>query len=242
MFDPKISAVKATAIILAGMFTAPAPIQAQTFIVPDGCEAFLTVQSRGCNVAHYWTCKGEEDGVFWRVSIDEDGPYTLNQSDANYRWLQSFSLRRDNQTRLLSEADPASLDQLFETGRDDMDFTLEETENGVTFETRYAGYDAVSGVTIEIDGEELMLTEFAYEFEAESGTVRVEGNQFLSQTRRLFFSGIDTVSFGDGQSFQTDGSPREFLEPGEDGFLTMLPAYECGDTMSGWSLPPEPRG
>jgi len=210
-----------------------APVAAQsTFVVPSGCTAFLTVQSRQCSVAHYWTCDAEPDGLFWRVSVDAEGPYYLSQSDEQYRWLQGFSLRSESQSMLLEEADPASLDDLFSNGRDDMDFTLEQTENGVTFERRYQGFDAISGATIDIDGEELLLTEFAYEYDTENGRIRVAGNQFLSADRRLFFSGLDTVFLPSGEEIQSDGSPREFIEPGEPGFLSMQPLHDCGETMS----------
>lgn len=235
--------LKALIAVFIGL--APAPVLAQagpTFVVPSGCEAFLTVQSRECTVAHYWTCAAEEDGLFWRVSVDADGPFYLSQSDTQYRWLQGFSLRSDSQSALISEVDPASLDELFATGRDDMEFTLERTENGVTFERTYEGFDAVTGTEVEIDGETLMLTEFAYEFETEDGTRRTFGNQFLSQDRRLFFGGIETTVLPSGEAFEADRSPREFINPGEPGFLSMTPRYDCGEIMSAlpWDL--EDRG
>lgn len=229
--------IPAVLLCLAG----PMPVAAQTaptFVVPSGCEAFLTVQSRQCSVAHYWTCEMEEPGLFWRVSVDANGPSYLSQSDQDYRWLQGFSLRHDSQSALISEADPADLDELFETGRDEMNFTLQQTENGVTFEQTYEGYDAVSGVEVEIDGETLLLTEFAYEYETEDGTQRTSGNQFLSRDRRMFFGGVETTILPSGESFESDRSPREFIEPGEPGFLSMVPLYDCGE-LSGllpWGL------
>lgn len=228
---------------LACLLTASAAAQtAPTFVVPAGCEAFLTVQSRQCVVAHYWTCQGEEPGIFWNVSIDAEGPFYLAQSDEQYRWLQGFSLRGDSQSRLISEADPANLDELFATGRDDMTFTLERTEAGVTFEQTYEGFDAISGAEVVIDGETLLLTEFGYEYETEQGVRRTAGNQFLSMERRLFFGGVETTILPSGEAFETDRSPREFIEPGEAGFLSMLPLYDCGDVMSALPWTPEDRG
>lgn len=236
MIDLK-SKLALTALLTALNGTA-LPAAAQSFSAPQGCEAFLTVQSRACTVAHYWTCSEEDEGLFWRVSVDEDGPFYLTQLDADYRWLQQYSLRRDSRSSLKSEIDPANMDELFETGRDDMDFTIEQVENGVAFDQRYQGYDQISGASVEIDGEELLLTEFSYTFNSEDGDIVVAGNQFLSPDRRMFFSGIDTVTFADGNEVTSDGSPREFIDPGEDGFLSMRPIYECGDTMG--ALPPDP--
>lgn len=209
---------------------------AQEITVPEGCEAFLTVQSNECSVSHYWTCEADPEGVFWRLTGDADGPSYLAQTDADYRWLLGFSLRSDSMSELVEEADPANLDELFETGRDDLDFTLDVTENGMTVQRRYAGFDQLSGPSIEIDGRELLLTEFAYEYEVEAGTIRVAGNQFIDEEWRLFFSGIDTVRLPTGDMIESDGSPREFIEPGEAGFLSALPRYDCG-RMGSLSLP-----
>lgn len=234
--------LKALTIALACIAAPVAAQDAPQFVVPSGCAAFLTVQSRQCTVAHYWTCEAEEDGVFWNVLIDSDGPYYLSQSDADYRWLQGFSLRSDSQSALLSETDPADLDELFETGRDNMVFTVERRENGVTFQTTYEGYDAISGAEVVIDGEPLLLTEFGYDYETEQGPRSTSGNQFLHRDWRLFFGGIETTVLPDGEAIETDRSPREFIEPGEPGFLSMIPLYDCGDTMSALPWTPEDRG
>ncbi|MEM9319466.1 MAG: hypothetical protein AAGA70_10740 [Pseudomonadota bacterium] len=223
------------ALLVLASSPAAAPAQTgPTFVVPAGCEAFLTVQSRQCIVSHYWTCPAADpEGTFWRVSLDADGPYYLSQSDEQYRWLRGFSLRSDGESTLVEpEPDPASLDELFETGTDTMDFTLRRRDGGVEYDRTYTGFDRLTGASVVIDGEELLLTEFAYRYNTEQGTNQASGNQFLSRDWRLFFGGIETVTLPDGQIVEEDRSPREFIEPGEDGFLTMLPAYDCGDTMS----------
>ncbi|MEM6608217.1 MAG: hypothetical protein AAF689_06530 [Pseudomonadota bacterium] len=230
----------AAALVLVG--TSASAQTAPTFVVPAGCSAFLTVQSRQCTVSHYWTCPSEPEGTFWRAALDSDGPYYLSQSDENYRWLRGYSLRSDSQSELIvPEADPANLDELFETGTDAMEFTLLRRDAGIEFERTYTGFDTITGATVIIDGEELLLTDFAYEYETEQGTSRTSGNQFLSQERRLFFGGIETVTLPSGEVLEADYSPREFIDPGEEGFLSMLPLYDCGDVISAlpWS---EDRG
>ena len=85
-------------------------------------------------------------------------------------------------------------------------------------------------------------TSFTYTAEAEDGTRRTFGNQFLSRDRRLFFGGIETTVLPSGEAFEADRSPREFINPGEPGFLSMTPRYDCGEIMSAlpWDL--EGRG
>lgn len=227
MFDLKF--------LTAALILTAAPAAAQTFAVPAGCEAFLTVQSRQCVVAHYWTCAAEPEGLFWRVSIDEDGPFYLSQSDEDYRWLRGYGLRNNEETVLVEpEEDPADLDELFETGRDTMIFTVRRREGSVESDRTYTGFDALAGGSVEIDGEELLLTEFSYQYETPEGTRQVSGNQFLSRDRRMFFGGLEITTMPTGEVFEADYSPREFIEPGEDGFLTMTPVYDCGEVMSGW--------
>ena len=49
----------------------------------------------------------------------------------------------------------------------------------------------------------------------------------------LFFGGLETVTLPSGETFEGNYSPMEFAEPGESGFLSMQPLYDCGDMMSG---------
>lgn len=224
--------------MLAGSLL-PSLAQSTTqFTVPAGCTAFLTVQSRGCTVAHYWNCSADPEGTFWRVAIDEEGPYYLSHSDAEYRWLQNYELTSGAEAVLIEpEEDPASMTELLETGSDRMVFSMQRTEAGVTFQRDYDGSDNLTGAEIEIDGRRLLLTEFTYSFETEAGTLMVNGNQFVDPEQRLFFGGIETVQIDDNPPIEADYSPREFIDPGEPGFLGTLPLYDCGDTMSGLSLP-----
>ena len=222
-----------------------APAHAQdgsTFVVPSGCEAFLTVQSRECTVAHYWSCAAEAPGSSGGSPSMPTDPTTCHKATISIAGCRGIPCAVTASLVLLSEEDPASLDELFETGRDEMIFTLEQTENGVTFQQTYEGFDAVSGAEVEIDGETLMLTEFAYEYETEAGTRRTSGNQFLSVDRRLFFGGVETTVLPSGEAFEADRSPREFIDPGEAGFLSMIPLYDCGEILSGLPWETEDRG
>jgi len=40
------------------------------------------------------------------------------------------------------------------------------------------------------------------------------------------------VTLPSGETFEGNYSPMEFAEPGESGFLSMQPLYDCGDMMS----------
>lgn len=218
---------------------APLAANAQTggsdlFQVPAGCTAFLTVQSRGCTVSHHWTCEADPAGTHWRVSVDQDGPFHLSYTDAEFRWLQSWDLNGGGTSRLIEpEEDPASLSELLTTGSDTMVFSLRSESNLGSFQRDYTGFDRLTGDEVTVDGRVLAVTEFSYQYTVDGGSRRVQGNQFVHEGWRMFFGGIETVTEATGDSFEYDNSPMEFAEPGERGFLTMQPIYDCGDMMSG---------
>lgn len=226
--------VPALAMAVAAARPAPAQTPGALFEVPTGCAGFLTVQARGCTVSHHWTCEGDPDGTHWRVSLDQDGPYHLSYSDAEFRWLQSWDLRGGGTSILIEpEEDPASLTELLETGSDTMAFSLRTEANFGTFQRDYTGFDRLTGDEVTVDGRPLSVTEFTYQYNVDGGLRRVAGNQFVHEGWRLFFGGLETVTDPGGESFEYDNSPMEFAEPGDPGFLTMQPIYDCGEMFSG---------
>ena len=231
--------------LAAALLCVPLPVAAQAegpelFQVPPGCTAFLTVQSRECTVSHHWTCEADPEGTHWRASLDQDGQFYLSYTDAEFRWLQSWGLRDGSTTVLVEpEEDPASLTELLETGSDAMVFSLMVEGRSGAYRRDYTGFDSLTGDEVTVDGRTLLVTEFAYQYGVGSGTRRVEGNQFVHEGWRMFFGGFETVTEPDGTSYEYNNSPIEFAEPGESGFLTMRPIYDCDDMMSG--LPRAPQ-
>ncbi|MBC6438335.1 MAG: hypothetical protein GDA52_09430 [Rhodobacteraceae bacterium] len=223
----------AVGLVLAGFCAAPASARERLFTPPPGCTAFLTVQSRSCMVSHYWTCDDDPKGTSWRISLDQDGPLYLSHTDREFRWLRNFDLRDGaSSTLVIPEDDPASLTELFETGIDSMAFTMNRESSAGTEQQDYIGFDLLTGETVTIDGRTLLVTSFSYEYDTGSGPQRVNGSQTVSEDWHLFFGGIETVTTPDGITFESDSSPMQFAEPGEDGFLTRIPLYDCGDTIS----------
>ena len=228
--------VAAVALAFGALF-APMPAMAQgagTVTPPPGCSAFLTVQSRGCVVSHMWTCEGDPEGTNWRLSMDGDGPFALSFTDAEFRWLLSFDLRGGARTVLIEpEEDPASITELFETGSASMSFsTIYENEAGLRIRRDYTGFDRLTGEMAEIDGRILNRTEFSYEYDLGEGPRRVQGSQYVHEGWRMFFGGLEVTELPNGERFESDNSPVEFAEPGERGFLSDQPLYDCGDITS----------
>jgi hypothetical protein len=223
------------ALLLAAALPTQAPAQAQNlkFTPPAGCEAYLTVQMKGCMVSHYMTCAGDPEGHRWGVTLIEQGPLSLARLDDEYQWLQTTVLPLGiTETLRLPATDPASMSELLETGLDSFDFEM-VTSGAVEGEVhRYQGFDRLTGEQTEIDGEPLLVTEFSVnEYvngRPESGHA---GNQYVSERFRLFFGGIESQTDGT-DSAEMDRSPVQFIEPGEPGFLDARPIFDCGAILS----------
>lgn len=208
----------------------PVGVSAQTFTLPAGCEAFVTVQSKDCNVSHHFICEGDPDGHQRRADLDENELVYVGRIDSEAQWIESFHLRSGHSERLGAASDPASFTGLLADNRDTWDFVTESDEIGPT---RYVGEDRLTGEEVVIDGVTLMRTE--YEIVAEDGAGneiwRATGREFASRDWRMFLSGESSyVTTND--TFETDGSPMEFIFPGETGFLSVNPKYGCGEMMS----------
>lgn len=218
---------------------------AQSAQPPEGCTAYLTVQSRGCTVSHYWRCEAGPKGASWQADYDAGGPVSLSLYDNEFQWLDSQYVATATREYLVPPAaDPASLSQLLDKGRDTYDFVIrEEGPDGIR-DVRHEGYDELSGRTVAIDGENLTMTLFSSTAtDADSGDqiYSVTGVQYILPSERLFFLGRDTFS-RDGSESTSDNSPVRFYRPGESGFGKVTPQYDCGaETEISYPLPQPKR-
>jgi hypothetical protein len=213
-----------TCLILASLTLTAAPALAGIWSVPEGCEAFMTVQSKACRVSHYYKCSADTPGDQWRVDMDQEGPFFTSRINSEAEWVESYDPIR----QLLdpAPADRASFSELLATGIDTWDFTLSK-EDGTG--SRATGYDRLTGKTVLIDGIALRQTEVEFTEYDLSGnaTRRSRGNEYLHPEWRMFFAGPGETDLGDGQWRPIDGSPVEFIFPGEEGFLETQPKYDC---------------
>ena len=202
-----------------------------TFSLPVGCTAYLTVQNKNCTVNHHFTCEGDPSGHQQRASLDEQGMTYLGTIDAETQWINSFRPVSGYSERLAQfPTDPASFSELVETGRDTFDFITLSNEIG---DTRYVGSDELTGRKVTIDEVTLDETKFSITAFAEDGTFlwSSTGNEYISRDWRRFFGGT-AVTTTPTDEYERDGSPVEFIYPGEPGFLSTKPKFGCGVIMS----------
>ena len=214
------------------LLLAASPAFAGSFVAPEGCTTYLTVQSRGCYVANHYTCEGDPAGHKWRADFDQEGPFFLSRIDDETQWIESIELGpRVTQTLDANPADPASFTNLTDTGRDDFSFELSK-DNGE--HSRVRGFDRLTGKTITIDGVTLDETEFEYEETDDSGTIlrRARGHEYISRDWRMFFSGISEWDDGTGNWLPMDSHPVKFFRPGDKGFESTQPIFDCDAVLS----------
>lgn len=217
-----------------GLVMLGGPVVAQEFTLPVGCTAYLTVQSVSCDVGHHFTCEGDAPGNQRRVSLNDDGVTYFGMIDAETQWVESSYLFTGHSERLGADpADPASFTELLEIGANSFDFITLSDEIG---ETRYVGADLLTGETVVIDGVELLQTEYIIRSENAAGEViwSATGNEYISPEWRIFLAGAGRTELN-GEIFEDDDSPAEFILPGEPGFLSRFPKYGCGVTESSFA-------
>ena len=212
-------------LMTLALLTLASPAAAQqSFAAPQGCEAKLTVQQKGCVMVNVWTCEADNPGDQWIALIGQGGVFSVQRVDSEFQWMETYSVMGDEYLQQ-PVADPSSLTELFENQVDTWDFTI-ETQEGPE---RNVGFDMLTGVNVEIDGEELLQTEFQGQTLDADGNVldSSNGRQYISKEHRLFFFGESWSEENPDQI--SDMSPVEFIYPGEPGFFSDQPVYECNE-------------
>ncbi|QLH16369.1 hypothetical protein HYQ43_09100 [Paracoccus pantotrophus] len=231
------------------MLTLPAlPAAAANFTPPSGCKLEITVQNRGCSVSQHYRCGSDAPGDQRVTYFTPEGPTFQSRIDRETRWMESTDLRSGLTDVLEEEAqDHASFSTLLETGRDDFDFWTRSNDGE---RLRHVGHDELTGETVQIDGVTLELTRFELTTYGESGQVliRRHGQQFISRAQGRFYGGVETSEDWTGAVRQTNDSPVTFSFPGQPGFGSTKPEYDCDLQMVGgqgadilWQLVKEAR-
>jgi hypothetical protein len=231
--------MKAVLPLLGLMLASPFGAYAGSFTPPAGCTGWLTVQARACRVSNYYKCSQDAPGDQWRADFDQEGLFFASRIDSEAQWVESIDMSpMVRQTLDPNPEDPASFSELL-TGLDTFAFNLSR-DNGE--QSRVRGFDRLTGRSVMIDGVSLLETQFEYNETDATGTFlrRSRGNEYVHPDWRLFFAGPSEWDGGEGY-VPLDGSPLQFIFPGEPGFFSTEPLYECDAVLSNYS-PKVPDG
>ncbi|MDN5567394.1 MAG: hypothetical protein L0G27_01355 [Paracoccus sp. (in: a-proteobacteria)] len=221
----------ATSICAALVLTA-LPLQAATFTPPAGCTLQVTVQNRGCSVSQYYICASDPEGYQRSAIFGKDGLFHLSTIDSETRWIESQSPMSGIVDRLVDGAkDEASFSTLLKTGRDDFDFST-RSDDGLVMHQK--GFDALTGETVQIDGQDLERTEFELTTRGPDGKIFSErrGTQYISRQFGRFYGGIETRTDAAGEQTKTNDSPVLFTFPEEAGFGDTTPQFDCDQLLT----------
>jgi hypothetical protein len=225
-----MTTLSATMIFGTGAALAQSP-KPGTFSPPDGCTGWLTVQSRGCRVSNHYRCEADPAGHQWRADFDQEGIFFVSRIDSEAQWIESYDLFPTvRQTLDAGANDPASFSELLASGTDTYDFYL--TEDGGR-QTHVSGFDMLTGQSTSIDGIALQETRFEFSEHESDGTLvrKAAGNEYINPEWRMFFSGPSEWETDEGP-VAIDGSPKLFIFPGEKGFFSSEPIFDCDVTTS----------
>lgn len=215
------------ALTIALLALLPAPALAGTWTAPEGCEIFLTVQSKLCRVSNHYRCAADAPGDQWRADFDQEGLFFTSRINFETEWVESFESNPPiRQWLAANPEDPARFSELLSSGVDTFSFGLNHDDG---YSSAVRGFDRLTGRTVTIDGVVLEETEFDYIETDGAGTVirRGRGHEYISREWRMFFSGVGEADLGDGLWRPIDGSPMDFVFPGEKGFAATQPIYDC---------------
>lgn len=208
------------------------PAAAAEFRPPAGCTLTMTVQQRSCTVAQHFSCSADAAGDQWVAYFTREGLVYQSRIDAETRWMESTDTVSGITDRLEPDAaDHASLRTLMASGRDDFDFwTVSDSGERL----RHVGHDELTGQTT-IDGVALDTTRFELEtFSAEGDLlIRRTGTQFVSRETGRFYGGLETATDWSGEVSETNDTPVTFARPGEAGFGSTDPQFDCDMQMVG---------
>lgn len=218
-------------LLILAAWAASFPAHAGSFKAPEGCEATLTVQARACRVSNHYRCTADAPGDQWRADFDQEGIFFLSRINRETEWVESYTFDPETkQTLEENPADRANFSGLLSSGRDDFDFWLSRDDGTRSHVT---GHDALTGKSITIDGVVLQQTEYSYTEVDPEGNIlgQARGNEYVHPEWRSFFAGPS--EHWDGQAWlPMDGSPVQFIQPGEPGFGATQPIFDCGALMS----------
>ncbi len=212
-----------------------APAQSGTFTAPEGCEGWLTVQSRGCRVSNHYRCEAGRPGDTWRMDFGINGAFYRGRIDDETQWMESHHSDGAVEILLTPARDPAQFSELLATGLDSYDFSMQRS-TGVRKIVR--GYDRLTGEAVVIDSITLKRTKFEARAVDDNGQLiwDARGHEYIHPEWRVFFGGTGQTDLGEGW-LPKDFSPVEFIFPGEEGFFDTIPKFDCDAVLAKASLP-----
>ena len=173
------------------------------YVLPNGCNAFLTVQSKSCLVSHFYTCNADAEGFKWRIDLDEQGEIYHVQTDAEARWLYALGMTSGISENLdeTGSIDQASLTNLLQQDHDDFAFQMLSSSGEIIV---VWGKDQLMGQIVIID--DLLL----FQTKSTMMVTDAEGNFLWDTPATEYVSPKHRIFFGSPNVYRTDKGKKFF--------------------------------
>ncbi|MHA3913489.1 hypothetical protein [Halovulum sp. GXIMD14793] len=208
------------------------------FEPPRRCTKILTVQQRECQVMNVWECDGGAEG--WAGYFGDEGAVMSFEKygpDGEFIHIQDFEIGGLMMTAK-SAKDNSSMSSLIETGTDTIDMTVSLRVLVLEVELRAVGKSARTGEVIVVDGEQLKVLRTSVSMMVKENDItgldmNISGTSkdYLLLSDQIMIDGEGILQTPEGEE-RYNHTPIEIIRPGEDGFFSRIPKYDCGAQVS----------
>ena len=161
-------------------------------VLPGGCNAYLTVQSKSCLASYFYTHHAGAEGLNWRIDLDEQGEIYHAQTQAEARWLYALGMKSGISENLeeTGSIDQASLTNLLQKDHDNFAFQMLSSSGEIIV---LRGKDQLTGQTVIIDGLLLFQTKSTMMVTDAEGNFLWDtpATEYGSPKHRVFFGGFN---------------------------------------------------
>jgi hypothetical protein len=197
--------------------------------LPASCVGIVTVQKRECVVETHYRCEQRGENI-WRVeSYDQNGLRAVEESDLNYNLRQ-----HENASGLVAfhpiEGGSSDIDLsvLLASGAGQYSQTLNFKMLGMTRRITDVATLTVMNETREIDRIPLVgiTASIVSGFPPPLGEVRTDQVLYYSSKLGVVVRG-ESLTKSNGQTIAATEIPVRFDLPGDKGFQSEVPEYDC---------------
>ena len=172
-------------------------------VLPGGCNAYLTVQSKSCLVSYFYTFHADAEGLKWRIDLHEQGEIYHAKTEAEVRWLYALDMTSGISANLdeTGSIGQASLTNLLQKDHDDFAFQMLSSSGEIIV---LRGKDQLTGQTAIID--DLLL----FQTKSTITVTDAEGNFLWDTPATEYVSPKHWVFFGGSNVYHTDKAKKFF--------------------------------
>ena len=207
----------------------PMPVLADPVMdVPQGCTGFLTIQLENCSVLNHWRCERDPSGRYSVTKIDSDQTEIQQQVLEGLSLLEMTVVQHD-QRITVDQIDLEEYHELLEKGADTYASVLRYDDSG--YHIALQGQNELTGKTVVIDGVDLLEVKSTSEFTHPSGQItRKTVMQYIMPSGPLWVP--DRIMETGPDNVIAHLGPVDFVWPGQDGFMTRVPRFNCSPPLS----------